>query len=480
MNHGFFKTQLPEMWQVLHQGYVSSTAGTSQWSRRGHLLISRSWPTVSSRNRHSARCLQGWQAPVRRKSCLACASSKLRCGLERPACARCRSRGVQCEYTLAAGDHGEPQQPLQDEEQLPTPTTDDTNMETTKVIPDYDLSLQSASLSFSIPDDVVPKIHGRNGGTLPAARRSLSPTQRVDKHATELAKRILLSWVRVMADCDGTGQHLPPFIHRIQCDNGPTESLPETLSDCCRLAKSWANSQSEERSVVRGVITREVKMLAGHRDSYTRGDLLAASQSLVLLLTIILFGQATRKATDQLATIYVQDISDEEQSQLILKLWEMRECLVRSLNSSQQFEHYSNSLGSSTWRAWALSAATTRTILAMHTLELVWGTIRGYPIMSCFGLDKLPMPEAGYLWRARSEAEWTPLYAAWTRRWSGLLRSLSVAHAIHGAGGNGGGVDPYRVGEFLAIGSGDLDERAEIWLSEADEFAVMLMAGGNH
>ncbi|KAH7014507.1 uncharacterized protein B0I36DRAFT_389387, partial [Microdochium trichocladiopsis] len=47
---------------------------------------------VSSRNRHSARCLQGWTAPARRKACLTCATSKLRCGLERPGCARCRSR----------------------------------------------------------------------------------------------------------------------------------------------------------------------------------------------------------------------------------------------------------------------------------------------------------------------------------------------------------------------------------------------------
>lgn len=336
--------------------------------------------------------------------------------------------------------------------------------------------LQSPSLAFSIPDDVVPKIYGRNGGTLPTARRSPSPIQTAaDKHATELAKRMLRSWVRVIAECTGAGQHLPPFIHPAQCHRGLAESLPETLSNCCKLATHWLNSRLDDLSVMREVIIREAKMLAGRRDIYTSADLLAASQSLVILVSILLFGPATPKATDQAATTDTPDLNDDvEQSQLILELWEMRECLMRSLHSSQQLQLDPASLSSSSWRSWATSAATTRTILAMHTLELVWGTIRGYPIMSCFGLDKLPMPEAGYLWRARSKEDWMSLYAAWSRRWSALPRSLSAADA------NEGGLSPYTIGDFLAIRSGDLDERAEVWLSEADEFGVMFMAGGKY
>lgn len=229
------------------------------------------------------------------------------------------------------------------------------------------------------------------------------------------------------------------------------------------------------------LVAREAKMLARLRDTYTSQDLLSASQSLAILVSILLFGPATPKATDQVATTGIPDLRDEEQSQFILELWETRECLLRSLHSSQQLQHDDAASPSSCrWRAWATSAATTRTILAMHTLELVWGTIHGYPIMSCFGLDKLPMPEAGYLWRARSEEEWTPLYAAWSRRWSDLPRSPSVAYADDNVDGSGGGLNPYTVGEFLSIRSGDLDERAEVWLSEADEFGVMFMAGGKY
>lgn len=54
------------------------------------------------RDRHKRRCAKSaTKVKVsKRKSCLACAQSKLGCDLDTPACSRCVSRGTNCEYAV--------------------------------------------------------------------------------------------------------------------------------------------------------------------------------------------------------------------------------------------------------------------------------------------------------------------------------------------------------------------------------------------
>lgn len=54
------------------------------------------------RDRHKRRCAKSsTKVKVsKRKSCLACAQSKLGCDLDTPACSRCVSRGTKCEYAV--------------------------------------------------------------------------------------------------------------------------------------------------------------------------------------------------------------------------------------------------------------------------------------------------------------------------------------------------------------------------------------------
>ncbi|KAL8718838.1 MAG: hypothetical protein Q9225_004083 [Loekoesia sp. 1 TL-2023] len=48
----------------------------------------------------SARRSTNLQAPKLRDSCLACASSKVKCSKEKPTCVRCAKRGLSCEYCV--------------------------------------------------------------------------------------------------------------------------------------------------------------------------------------------------------------------------------------------------------------------------------------------------------------------------------------------------------------------------------------------
>lgn len=70
----------------------------------------------------------------------------------------------------------------------------------------------------------------------------------------------------------------------------------------------------------------------------------------------------------------------------------------------------------------------------------------------------MPAPAAKALWQAQSEKEWDSLYIRWLARWDG-----------HG----------YLQGEFDRIRPGiGMEERAEKWLEEADEFGLIMMSIG--
>jgi hypothetical protein len=70
----------------------------------------------------------------------------------------------------------------------------------------------------------------------------------------------------------------------------------------------------------------------------------------------------------------------------------------------------------------------------------------------------MPAPAASYLWHARSRDEWDKLYLKWMVMWDG---------------------EEYMQWEYFTIQSGvGLNERAQLWLEDADEFGIMFMSIG--
>lgn len=77
-------------------------------------------------------------------------------------------------------------------------------------------------------------------------------------------------------------------------------------------------------------------------------------------------------------------------------------------------------------------------------------------MLTCFELGPLPAPSPGFLWREEDEARWRDRYGEWLRRWQ---------------------TGSYKMEELFRAGSGDgLGVRGEMWLAEADEFGMMVMA----
>lgn len=66
------------------------------------MYISNINSTGDLRDRHKRRCARSSQKVKvsKRKSCFACAQSKLGCDLDTPSCSRCVGRGTHCEYAV--------------------------------------------------------------------------------------------------------------------------------------------------------------------------------------------------------------------------------------------------------------------------------------------------------------------------------------------------------------------------------------------
>lgn len=178
--------------------------------------------------------------------------------------------------------------------------------------------------------------------------------------------------------------------------------------------------------------------------SYDESNLLATSQSLLLLLIILFFGLGEESG-----------VSHPKDAQLLIGVWDVKHRLAATgLFLDQELNHTTP-----LWEQWAVVSAKRRTILGLHHLEWAWSLLHGYPILTCFELGPLPAPAPGYLWRETDRTTWENLYREWLLHWKD---------------------GSYKTAELFEINPGaSLDARSEMWLSEADEFGTMLMAEGN-
>ena len=166
-------------------------------------------------------------------------------------------------------------------------------------------------------------------------------------------------------------------------------------------------------------------------------------QSVLILVSLLILDHAEAPA-----------LPHPRDALLLIELWDMKAALARTgLFLNEEICHTLPN-----WRQWTLTEAKRRTIQSLNHLEWAWSVLNGYPVLTCFELGPLPAPAASQLWRASDEKAWTDLYIEWLWRWKD---------------------GSYKMVEFFYIEpKGQLDRRSELWLSEADEFGLMLMAEG--
>ena len=80
----------------------------------------------------------------------------------------------------------------------------------------------------------------------------------------------------------------------------------------------------------------------------------------------------------------------------------------------------------------------------------------GFSNFPCAEADFVPAPASKALWILHSQDKWEIAYDRWLGRWAGLgIYTLEVLQKVQGP---------------------DLDLRSEMWVEEADEFGIMIMA----
>ncbi|KAH6635763.1 hypothetical protein F5144DRAFT_155445 [Chaetomium tenue] len=415
----------------------------------------------SSLVRHRKRCVGGLRAPSRQKACRQCKSAKVRCDLQHPTCGRCLARSFRgCDFAPGNASAVPPPTPLPlpaisggefspedddgqaDNGTAPSLTTWDEDCRSTRAAIDSTDSRETllSHIPEGIPADLVVSHERRQ--TLLGKAPNTPNNDLVVRHTMHFVIRVLKTWPRMMA-AHHTAQ-LPPPIHRLQLVDG----VPTPLANCYALVKMWSEHTDGSRELVKNTILHEIERLLGEYTTYNEDNLLAAAQSLLIMLIMLLFGMTGPSSSG---------LTHPTDAQLLIRMWDVKELLSRTgLLLDQEAAH----TVPPSWRQWAMVAAKRKTIHSFHHVEWAWSLLHGYPVLTCFELAPLPAPPPRYLWQeADDEARWRRLYVDWLAQWKGGF---------------------YRMMEFFHINPGGaLDSRSELWLADADEFGMMIMAEVN-
>ncbi|KAL2802365.1 hypothetical protein BJX63DRAFT_437954 [Aspergillus granulosus] len=249
--------------------------------------------------------------------------------------------------------------------------------------------------------------------------------------------RVLKSWPRMMA-IHGPDL-LPPFIHKFQLANG----IPEPLAICFTLVNIWSAGMESNPELVCESIVKEIRRLLYEYPTYNTSDLLAALQSLLILLIILVFCMVNGPC-----------VESPMDPHILIEVWEVKTRLA----ATGLFLDPTTPHGLLSWSDWSLVSAKQRTIHGLYHFHYAWSLLRGYPTPLYGELGPLPAPPPRYLWEVSDEETWKRMYARFMQQWKD---------------------GPYLMSEMFSLNcNAPLEPRAERWLAEADEFGMMLMAEG--
>ncbi|KAH8688686.1 hypothetical protein BGW36DRAFT_392035 [Talaromyces proteolyticus] len=473
-------------------------------------ICRKSFEQESSCKRHIRRCRRKQPTPPRQKSCSHCVSDKTRCDLRQPSCSRCSEKKLGCRYPSSistdrsagiAPEHWDAVSSDVLESWTYPPILDGgqtiidnslTAFEETSLVSlgasfpsttsslgmseiygsSYQLQaphslsplpLSSETTTLSAPSSqmlIYCPWRQRDSGCVPIAAskplleltlvgggdklsairsRWINPlfkppnrTVSVNEASARFMTQVLKCYPKMMAR-DGT---LPPMIHRLQTTS---RTIPTPLVDCLAWTKMWEHRTGNLDAMLLNAMQGEVERLYKNYRSYEQVDLLAALQaSLMYSIMIYLDSNTMAKYGTQLV------------------LGKLQEMAYRLL-ATTEFPRADISSKVPDRELWAIASAAQRTVLAIYVFDCVVCFLNRIPVYSCDELDFIPAPVCRRLWEAREYETWREEYGNWFKVWKGrevLMGELLIQHT-----------------ESYA------SKRVEEWLSEADEFGMLIFTG---
>ncbi|KAI0097257.1 hypothetical protein GGR51DRAFT_541572 [Nemania sp. FL0031] len=263
------------------------------------------------------------------------------------------------------------------------------------------------------------------------------------EHSVQTLFRAFRSWPRMLAK----GIQLPPIIHLSQfyCGSGKEDSgdvcgLPRHIARCITLCKMWVGQAEGSGQIVQAAVKGEIQSILSKYRTYDAPTLLAAMQSLAILLILLLFPSNR------------QGILSLVQEETFCAVQEMANHVL----STGMMLHEEASHVRPPWRVWAHIEAKRRTLMCIYFLHWAYSAYHGTRHFNCLQLGRMLAPGAKWLWQAADEKIWMGLYARWLAQWDGK---------------------EFIQAEFFLVDKGPvMDPRVEMWLEDADELGMLIMS----
>ncbi|KAI1737482.1 hypothetical protein F4680DRAFT_428763 [Xylaria scruposa] len=264
------------------------------------------------------------------------------------------------------------------------------------------------------------------------------------EHSVQTLLRAFRSWPRMLAK----GIQLPPNIHFFQfcCDGkrdfgGPIDAgIPKHISRCVTLCKMWVWQAEDSGQIVQAAVRGEAENILAKYRTYDAPTLLAAMQSLMILLILLLF-PSNRQGTMSVIPGHI-----------FTAVKQMADYVL----STGMLLHEEASHVCPPWRIWAHIEAKRRTVVSIYFFHWAYSVYHGQRHFNCLQLGRMLAPGPKWLWQAKDEKTWTNLYGRWLAQWDG--KELIQA-------------------EFFLVENGPvMDPRVEMWLEDADELGILMMS----
>lgn len=174
--------------------------------------------------------------------------------------------------------------------------------------------------------------------------------------------------------------------------------------------------------------------------SYDALTLLAALQSLTVLLVLLIFPSNRQKT--------LSSVPDH--------LFAAVQGIASHVLSTGMLLHEEAFHVRPTWRIWAHIESKRRTLVCIYLLHFAYSSSQGRRYFDCLELGRVRAPGPKWLWQASDEKRWANLYTRWLAQWNG--KELIQAEL------------------FLVEHGPVMDPRVEMWLEDADELSIVMMS----
>lgn len=398
-------------------------------------------------------------AKVPRRACSRCYGSKVKCDLDRPACARCRRKDLLCVYTNST---------------LPSTlaSEDSLNLAADSPGPKGQANEGSKGKTISLRwlstfSHDSPSSHGVDTETDKLRSRAQPRLKQLSPGTIRFCNQYLRVLPYRLLQPKGTGLR---FIHSSQRWPFPSGHLVETIllvqrirdrdsSTETRLSEDIKWEMGRIMSTVCAPFSREERyMLMGYLQ-YMKDDhstCLTAFQSYLILSLLTYFHPSTPIAQEMISIetlLNLQALSD--------RVDEMAPNLARLASPDTVLDME--------YETWARDEAYRRTMFVACVFDNLWNANMGLPTVVAEDMGGLLAPSSGRLWSADEatwESQWTHHMGVWQR----LNQSRDCARSQMGL----------RLEEIWGRSEESEDStngaRMDQWVVEADAFGIWILA----